>query len=159
VCVCICLSRNNSNIINKVLFSPSFQCDVHFLLTIRHTMRSTHQVHFGKTVVVIIIIAIMLFVLPVQSMLIRDSARDKRWTFNSWRLHGRREASDLSPLHMNDMYAPMAPPSEADLRYQLVNIVDGDDDDAFKTLEHLLRLLQALHQEHKDKNSDGNIKL
>lgn len=47
-------------------------------------------------VVVNIIVLIMLLILPIQSMPTDDafnklSSHHKRWTFNTWRLHGRRQ--------------------------------------------------------------------
>ncbi|CAF3060156.1 unnamed protein product [Rotaria socialis] len=53
-----------------------------------------------KTLVLVDIIAlIMLLVFPIQSMPTNDDfaslpIQHKRWTFNTWRLHGRRQLSD-----------------------------------------------------------------
>ena len=51
---------------------------------------------------------IILLVLPIQSMTIHDqsnqlSRREKRWTFNTWRLHGRRQLSKI-PFHDHPQY-------------------------------------------------------
>lgn len=48
------------------------------------------------TVFCVVFVLAMLFAYPVQSNAVgeqSDSAaiRDKRWTFNTWRLHGRRQ--------------------------------------------------------------------
>jgi len=54
----------------------------------------------SKTIFIVAVIAlIMLFVYPIQSMSINDHSvklpiRHKRWTFNTWRLHGRRQLSN-----------------------------------------------------------------
>ncbi len=54
----------------------------------------------SKTIFIIAAIAlIMLFVFPIQSISINDDSvqfpiRHKRWTFNTWRLHGRRQLSN-----------------------------------------------------------------
>lgn len=48
---------------------------------------------------------IIVLVLPIQSMTIDDqlSPREKRWTFNTWRLHGRRQLSKI-PFHDHPRY-------------------------------------------------------
>lgn len=54
----------------------------------------------SKTIFLFAIIAlIMLFVYPIQSIPTNDQSenlpiRHKRWTFNTWRLHGRRQLSN-----------------------------------------------------------------
>lgn len=54
----------------------------------------------SKIIFVFTIIAlIMLFVCPIQSSTTNDQSdklpiRHKRWTFNTWRLHGRRQLSN-----------------------------------------------------------------
>jgi hypothetical protein len=51
----------------------------------------------SKTIFIVAVIAlIMFFVYPIQSISINDHSvklptRHKRWTFNTWRLHGRRQ--------------------------------------------------------------------
>lgn len=51
---------------------------------------------------------IISLVLPCQSMIIQDHSnrlarREKRWTFNTWRLHGRRQLSKI-PFHNHPQY-------------------------------------------------------
>ena len=52
-------------------------------------------------VTIIVLLSIILLVSPMQSMSINDHSvqsavnRQKRWTFNTWRLHGRRQSPDV----------------------------------------------------------------
>ena len=57
---------------------------------------------------VLMTILIIVLVNPIQSMTHDEhsdklSARQKRWTFNTWRLHGRRQLSKI-PLNENPQY-------------------------------------------------------
>ncbi len=87
-----------------------------------------------------VITLMMLFVLPVQSMSINDGSvklptRHKRWTFNTWRLHGRRQLS-------NGLYFPKT--SNDDHHYEMFN---NENDTLRKIHERLLQLLRELNQE------------
>jgi len=63
-------------------------------------MSFARKMNSSKIVFIIAVIALMmLFVFPIQSMSINDGSlklptRHKRWTFNTWRLHGRRQLSN-----------------------------------------------------------------
>ncbi|CAF3389263.1 unnamed protein product [Rotaria sp. Silwood2] len=93
-----------------------------------------------KTFIIIDILAlIMLIVFPIRSMPTNDDLmklpiHQKRWTFNTWRLHGRRQLS-------NDFYSPTTSllPSLDNHQY---DIFDDAEDDARKTPEHLSQFFQ-----------------
>jgi hypothetical protein len=107
----------------------------------------------SKTIFIIAAIAlIMLFVFPIQSISINDDSvqfptRHKRWTFNTWRLHGRRQLSNgliliflkkkiKNIFFLLDFYSPKTSNGE----YHS-HIFNNDDDLARKIHERLSQLL------------------
>jgi hypothetical protein len=74
---------------------------------------------------------------------LESSAHVKRWTFNTWRLHGRRH-TPATPLNLSN-----------DKAQQLLNTASSDENDPFKLLERLLRFFQILEREDKTNNIDG----
>ncbi|CAF1063734.1 unnamed protein product [Rotaria sordida] len=63
----------------------------------------------------------------------------KRWTFNTWRLHGRRQLS-------NDFYSPTTSllPFLDDQQYEVPN---GEEDDARKAHEHISQFFRESNRE------------
>jgi hypothetical protein len=63
-------------------------------------MNFSLKMNSSKTILYLGVIAlIMLFAFPIESMPINNESmklpiRHKRWTFNTWRLHGRRQLSN-----------------------------------------------------------------
>ncbi len=97
---------------------------------------------------------------------------NKRWTFNTWRLHGPKYASH-APVNPTtgrilfkiknkikiNVYLSLEPYSSTVPTY--VNpqgqFLDIDDDERLKTLLQLLRFLQMLdHEEKQQEKDNGN---
>jgi hypothetical protein len=61
---------------------------------------SSYQMNSSKIIPMIAVIAfMMLLIFPIPSMTMNNDfvklpTRHKRWTFNTWRLHGRRQLSN-----------------------------------------------------------------
>ncbi len=125
-------------------------------------MSSGLRMNSPKTIVMIAVLAlIMLLVCPTQSRPTDDnsdklSTRQKRWTFNTWRLHGRRQLSNGSIflsvkqnlclfIFLVDLYSPktLLSPSNAGYQYQVFN---DEDDMARKIHEHLLQIFPELNR-------------
>ncbi|CAF0789159.1 unnamed protein product [Adineta steineri] len=104
-------------------------------------MSSLVEMNSPKIMAIIVTLAlIMLLICPTQSMPTDDnsdklSTRQKRWTFNTWRLHGRRELS-------NDIYSPKTSISSSLNTGRQYRIYNDDDEIAQKIHEHLLQLFQ-----------------
>ena len=65
-------------------------------------------------VMIIVLLSIILLVSPMQSMSTNDHSmkspvRQKRWTFNTWRLHGRRQASNVPLQTINGEFVVLLP--------------------------------------------------
>ncbi|UJR25081.1 hypothetical protein I4U23_006441 [Adineta vaga] len=105
-----------------------------------------------KTVRMIITVTalIILVVSPIQSM----STHGKRWTFNTWRLHGSRNTPQASTLSTTE---PASSTIAINVEQLLNDIPDykGDDGDRLKILLNFERTLEKLRSEEKEKN-DGN---
>jgi hypothetical protein len=121
-------------------------------------MSFARKMNSSKIVFIIALIALMmLFVFPIQSMSINDGSlklptRHKRWTFNTWRLHGRRQLSNgliyifikkkyLFFLFL-DLYFPKT--SNVDHQYDMFN---NENDVARKIHEPLSKFFQELNHE------------
>ncbi|CAF0974032.1 unnamed protein product [Rotaria sp. Silwood1] len=72
--------------------------------------------------------------MPTNDDLNKLPMHQKRWTFNTWRLHGRRQLS-------NDLYLPTTSLLSS-LNDQQYEIFDDAEDDARKTHEHLSQFFQ-----------------
>jgi hypothetical protein len=88
----------------------------------------------SKTIFLFAIVAlIMLFVFPIQSIAINENSeklpmRHKRWTFNTWRLHGRRQLANGLIVYLRfrnvclfllDLYSSKSLPSDEDHPYEM----------------------------------------
>ncbi|CAF2495594.1 unnamed protein product [Rotaria sp. Silwood2] len=85
------------------------------------------------------------------------SAHHKRWTFNSWRLHGRRYTSQ-APL-LNPTIEPFSFTISPDVNHQdqLLDVDNDDDDDTYKRLLHQLQLFQKLELKQKEDNGNNEF--
>ncbi|CAF2094323.1 unnamed protein product [Rotaria magnacalcarata] len=89
-----------------------------------------------------------MFINPIQS----ESMRNKRWTFNSWRLHGGRYASHATSLNPNTV--PNYPTIFADVndQDQPLNVGNDNDDSTIEIFTRPLPFCQLLDLEHKKDN-------
>jgi hypothetical protein len=109
----------------------------------------------SKTIFLFAVVAlIMLFVFPIQSINEHSEklpTRFKRWTFNTWRLHGRRQlANGLICFYLTEFYvffvfkldfdSSKTFPVDQNHPYEMLN---NENDLAY---EHLLELLQKYNR-------------
>ena len=80
-------------------------------------------------------------------------ARHKRWTFNTWRLHGRRQ---LSAMPSADPYAMGASSSLLLADQPYPSFASNEGDDAETIGERLVRVLQALRHKQQENNERDN---
>ncbi|CAF1316165.1 unnamed protein product [Adineta steineri] len=105
----------------------------------------------SKTIATVISVTalIILFVSPLQSMPIHD----KRWTFNTWQLHGPRYTPHTSTNPTTEAYSSTVS-TNINPHDQLLNF-DFEHNDPLKMLIKFMRVLEMLEREQKEK-SNGN---
>ncbi|CAM4855824.1 unnamed protein product [Rotaria socialis] len=116
------------------------------------------------TIALLIGVALMaMFINPIQS----ESMRSKRWTFNTWRLHGGRYASHTTSFNpnigliflgnfkvSNKIFFHLVPHystifADVNDQDQLLNVDNDNDDPTIKILTRQLRFCQLLDLAHK----------
>ncbi|CAF3245185.1 unnamed protein product [Rotaria socialis] len=98
------------------------------------------------TIALLIGVALMaMFINPIQS----ESMRSKRWTFNTWRLHGGRYASHTTSLNPNIVPHYSTIFADVNDQDQLLNVDNDNDDPTIKILTRQLRFCQLLDLAHK----------
>ena len=113
--------------------------------------------NLSKSMATLILIGSILFLVCAQrswaaedSGIGKPSTRHKRWTFNTWRLHGRRQLPAIPPT---DPYAMGTSSSFLLADHPFGSNEDGD---AETIGERLLRVLQALSHKQQENNERDN---
>ncbi|CAF1060193.1 unnamed protein product [Rotaria sordida] len=94
---------------------------------------------------------ITMLIIPIKSM----SMRDKRWTFNSWRLHGRRYTSHAPVLTPTIEPYPPTIATDVNPQDQLLNGDNDEDDNIYNSLICRLQLFQKLDRKQKVEDNDN----
>ncbi len=105
----------------------------------------------------------MLIIIPIQSI----PTRHKRWTFNTWRLHGHRYKphTSLNPTtgliffnikKYENIFKFRILFNDVNHQDQPVNVDNDIDDESYNMLLRLLQFFQILDREQKEKDNGNN---
>lgn len=126
----------------------------------------------SKMITIITVTTLIIFlIIPVQSI----PTHHKRWTFNSWRLHGRPHPAQtptnpptgsilsityikifFSILNLESYSSTISTTSTINHQEHSVDVDNYDDRDSYKMLLQLLQFFQMLEYDEKNK-SNGYI--
>ena len=108
---------------------------------------------FKSMTALILIGSILLIVCAQGSALGKAPTRHKRWTFNTWRLHGRRQ---LPAMPSKDPYAIGTSSSLLLPEQPYPSFASNEGGDAETIGERLVRVLQALNHRQQENNERDN---